>query len=90
MSFLNDLTTQTIRAIFAFCVLIASIVGFFMSLIPAEFFTGIVGLVISHYFESQKTQIVQNELNDAKIELQHLKKSDSILTEDDLKIKNGI
>lgn len=73
MDFLNNISKNTIKALFALIIILSVVVGFFIGIIPVEFFTGMAGLIISHYFESQKTEIVQKQLDGAQVELQQLK-----------------
>jgi predicted PurR-regulated permease PerM len=82
MNFLNNLSKNAIKAVFAFIVLISCIIGFFMGLITPEFFTGIISLVISNYFEGQKTDQVQKQLDMAQGEIQQLRTAEiQILSE---------
>jgi hypothetical protein len=73
MNFLNNLSKNSVKALFALIIILSIIAGFFTGLVPVEFFTGISGLIISHYFESQKTEIVQKQLDNATVELQKVK-----------------
>ncbi len=73
MNFLNNLSKNSVRAIFAFIVIISCVIGFFMGLVPSEFFTGLVGLIVSNYFEGQNTEKVQQQLDSAQVEIQSLR-----------------
>lgn len=74
------LSKDSIKAVFALSILLSIIVGFFMGMIPTEYFTGIAGLIIAHYFESQKTDIVQKELENKVAEIESLKGDIKILS----------
>ena len=73
MNFLNNLSKNSVKALFALIIILSIVAGFFIGLVPVEFFTGISGLIISHYFESQKTEIVQKQLDNTISELQQAK-----------------
>jgi hypothetical protein len=73
MNFLNNLSKNSVKALFALIIILSIVAGFFTGLVPVEFFTGISGLIISHYFESQKTEIVQKQLDNTISELQQAK-----------------
>jgi len=67
------LTRNNIKAIFALVSLLSVVVGFFIGLVPVEYFTGLVGMVIAHYFEAQKTDIVSKQLDEKVAEIESLK-----------------
>ena len=77
MNFLSN--KSVVRSILAFVVAVACIIGFFMGLIQSEFFTGIVSLVIGNYFEGQNTERVQQQLDNAQVEIQQLRHTEPII-----------
>lgn len=86
MNFLSN--KSVVRSILAFVVVVACIIGFFMGLIQSEFFTGIVSLVIGNYFEGQNTERVQQQLDNAQVEIQQLRHTEPIiLSEKDVEKK---
>ena len=85
MNSLNNISPDFFKAFFALIVILGVVVGFFSGLIPVEVFTGIVGTVLSYYFESQKTNIVQKQLDRTQVELQQLKSAEIVELQSDKK-----
>lgn len=67
------MSNKNVKAIMAFVTLGAIVVGFFVEKLSPEYATGIFGLIIAHYFESQKTDLVLKQVEDKEVEIQSLK-----------------
>jgi hypothetical protein len=85
MNSLNNISKNTVKAIFALIMIISCVVGFFMGLVTSEFFTGVVTLMVTHYFEGQNTERVQKQLDTAQVEIQQLREHEiQILSEKEI------
>ncbi len=62
MNWLNNISDSTIKAIFAFIMLVALVAGFFYGLIAPEIFTGFFGIVLTSYFKNEESKKLRESL----------------------------
>jgi len=78
--------TITAKDIYAFIILGAIVLAFFMDKLSAEYFIGIASSIITHYYKQAESDRLEKKLNNAEAELQSYKSKVEIV---DLDNKNG-
>lgn len=83
------MSTENVKSVMAVLALLAIIVAFFCDKLQAEYVTGVFGLIIGHYFESQKTAIATKQVEEKNAEIQSLKASTQDTLAKSLEDKNA-
>ena len=82
MSFLNNISESAIKAVFAFLILGAITIGFFIKLIDPTVYVGIASTVITHYYNNEQAKQLKNQIDkkdaqllSAHVEVQSLREA---------------